>query len=248
MNIAKKSFSRLKLLVSVSLIMALLSFSFVGETGAWLVSTSGADSTTMTKASVSVKINGSGGPAAAYITNTGTIPVYIRVIPVVNWVNDQDNNWYDSGTWSGTRQYLARSPIKGAAGSTVTNNDGSTSTADYTFTVRSADWLETTVTETVGNTTVKYTVLYYRKPLAANDNTSTMFSAFTAHGAKSKELEYAGKDLTYKLTTDFLVDAIQCESSCTSVNDTAAVQKWKVTLSGIGGNITAGPTADFQPS
>ncbi len=244
-------FSVSKRILVASLLAAIMAFSFVGETGAWLVHASGSDSTTMTKANVDIVINGSGSPVNAYVTNNGSVPVYVRVTLAVNWINNDANNWQNGdGSRTQTRQVLAaggRGPVKGAQNATYVNDDGTTSKVDYDYTVRSADWLETTVTESMGSGSISYTVLYYRKPLAPNTSTSTMLSAFNAWNGKTKNYFMHSKLLTYTLTTDFLADAIQCESSdrfAGATTQTAVAQEWGVTLSGVGGNITSGPGTD----
>lgn len=242
-----------KRILVASLLAVIMAFSFVGETGAWLVHTSGVDSTTMTKGGVDIAINGSGSPANAYVTNNGNVPVYVRVAVAVNWINNDASNWLNGdGSRSKTRQVLAKGgqgPQKGAQNTTYKNDDGTTSKVDYNYTVRTADWLEANVTENMGSSSISYTILYYRKPLAPGASTSTMFSAFNAWNGKTKTYYVHSKNLTFTLTTDFLADAIQCETSgrLDSTAKTAAVQEWGVTLSAVGGNITAGPTGDTIP-
>lgn len=248
----KKIFSLTKRILIVSLLCATLSFSFVGETSAYLIHSVGTDLTTLQSNNIDVVVGGSGSAVNAYVQNNGTAPAYVRVVVAVNWVNQETNNWdTGGGNLQTTRQVLARVPVKGAQNATYANDDGSTSKVDYNYTVRSADWLETTITETVGGISVSYTVLYYRKPLAAGAKTTTMFSAFNVWNGSTRTHHVQNTDRTFNLTTDFLVDAIQCETASRftgTTAQTAVVQEWNVTLSGVGGDITAGPTTDAIPS
>jgi len=245
-----KKFSLTKRILIASLLCAVLAFSFVGETGAYLIHSSGVQTNTLQKSTLDIVVGGSGSAVNAYVQNNGTVPAYVRVVVAVNWVNQETNNWDTGGNLQTTRQVLARVPVKGAQNATYANDDGSTSTVDYNYTVRSADWLETTITETVGGISVAYTVLYYRKPLAAGAKTTTMFSAFNVWNGSTKTHYVQNANRTFNLTTDFLVDAIQCETASRfggTTAQTAVVQEWGVTLSGVGGNITAGPTTDAIP-
>ncbi|MBQ6818776.1 MAG: hypothetical protein IJP35_04125 [Clostridia bacterium] len=247
-----KIFSLIKRILIVSLLCGVLSFSFVGETSAYLIHSVGTDLTTLQSNNIDVVVGGSGSAVNAYVQNNGNMPAYVRVVVAVNWVNQEANNWIATGGALGTtRQVLARAPVKGAQNATYANDDGTTSKADYNYTVRSADWLETTITETVGSGSVSYTVLYYRKPLAAGAKTTTMFSAFDVWNGTTKIYNVQSTNRTFNLTTDFLVDAIQCETASRfagTTAQTAVVQEWNVTLSGVGGDITAGPTTDAIPS
>ncbi len=246
----KKRFSLTKRILIVSILCAVLAFSFVGETGAWLFHATGVDSTTLQRGTLDIVIQGSGSAANAYVRNNGNVPAYVRVVVAVNWVNQEAGNWVVSGVSSTTRQVLASAPVKGAQNAAYANADGTTSYADYNYTVRTTDWLEVPITETMGSGSINYTVLYYRKPLPAGGTTSTMFSSFNAWNGTSKAAFSQKVYRTFNLTTDFLVDAIQCETSdkfAGATTQTAVAQEWGVTLSGVGGNITNGPSTDAMP-
>ncbi len=244
----KKKFSLTKRILIVALLCGVLSFSFVGETGAWLLHTTGTDITTLQNSKIDVVVGGSGSAVNAYVQNNGTVPAYVRVVVSVNWVNQETNNWVATGgVLQTTRQVLARVPVKGAQNATYGNDDGTTSKVDYNYTVRTADWLQRDITENG----VTYTVLYYRKPLAVGAKTTTMFSAFNVWNGSTRTYHVQNTTRTFNLTTDFLVDAIQCENASRfggTTAQTAVVQEWGVTLSGVGGDITAGPTTDAIPS
>ena len=244
MNMNKKRFHRSKLLVITALLVAMLSVSFVGETGAWLVHTSGTDSTTMTKVTNTTLTIGGTWPKLT-ITNNSNIPMYVRAAFCVNYVNDTASNWNNGSSWTQGRLYLARVP-KSAA---YTNDDGTSQSAEYSYTVGSG-WVEKSFNDVIGNATATWKILYYTAPLGAGKTTSAMFSAFTGN-VDTRTVTVHNKSQTFSLTFDMLVDSIQCETSSRfsgGTTGTAIYKAWGVTPASVGGNMSSYPTGDAYVS
>ncbi len=241
----KTFFRRSKRLLIIALLLATLSFSMVGETGAWLKHTSSADSTTMTKSTYGLEFSGS-TLTALKVKNTSNVPMYVRVAFAVNYVNTESGNWYNSdGTYSQTRQYLADAP-KNAS---YTNDDNTTASADYTYTLNTG-WAEKNISETVNGVTVTYKIIYLTSPLAAGaTSTNAIFKSFTAN-KKTKTYYMAGKNRTYTMTVDLVADAIQAENSgrFSGTTNTAVYKAWGVTPASVGGDLSKYPTADSMPN
>ena len=240
----KSFFRRSKLVVAVALLVALLSVSFVGETGAWLVHTSGNDTTTMQKATYGLEFSGS-TLTALKVKNTSNVPMYVRVTFAVNYVNTDSDNWYQDSKYSQTRQYLADSP-KNAS---YTNDDSTTASADYTYTLNTG-WAEKNISETVNGVTVTYKIIYLTSPLAAGaTSTNAIFKSFTAN-KKTKTYYMAGKTRTYTMTVDLVADAIQAENSgrFSGTTSTAVYKAWGVTPASVGGDLSSYPSADSMPN
>ena len=240
MNQKKSIFSRSKLLIVTALLVSLLSVSFVGETGAWLVSTSGADSTTMTKVTPTTLTIGGNWPKIT-VKNNSNIPMYVRAVFCVNYINDTAGNWNNGSSWEQGRLYLARTP-KSAA---YTNDDGTTQSAEYSYTVGSG-WTEKTFTEGIGNATVTWKILYYTAPLAAGATSNPMFTAFSGN-VDTRTVYVHNKQQTFSLTFDVMVDSIQAETASRfsgGVTDTALYKAWGVKPASVGGNMSTYPTGD----
>ncbi len=234
----KTFFRRSKLLIVTALLVAMLSVSFVGETGAWLKHTSSADSTTMTKFTNNT-LTLSGTWPKITVKNNSNIPMYVRVFVAVNYINDQAKNWNNSEQW---RLYWAQAPSESA----TTQPDGISAVADYSLTVAS-DWKRQDVTETVGGKSVKYMVFYYTPVLAAGATTSAMFTKFAATSSeKTKSITVHSTPLTFTMTAELFADGIQAERSAhfSGTTNTAVYKAWGVTPASVGGALSTFPTAD----
>ena len=227
----KTFFHRSKLIVVVAFLVAGLSFSMVGETGAWLVHTSGTDSTTMTKFTNNT-LTLSGTWPAITVKNNSNIPMYVRVVMAVNYINDTSNNWNGNAQW---RLYWAQAPSTSA----TTQPDGLSASADYSFTVNSS-WKRQDISETVGDKTVKYMVFYYTPVLAAGGTTTKIFDAFTGSD-KTKTITVHSKSLSFKMTAELLVEGIQAERSAhfSGTTSTAVYKAWGVTPASVGGALSS---------
>lgn len=190
------------------------------STYAYLVHSSGADETTLTKPTISGDIVGDNF-ANLQVKNNGSIKVYVRVVPIINFTYLGKDGAGADGIF-----YCAEPPST----TPVTYRNGMTRSADYAVEYNTTDWLK-------GGDGY----YYLRTPLAVNATSAKLVNSFTVNNSS---LTYAG--YTYYLTAEAACEVIQCESM---VVDTPAVEDaWGVTLAGdSGSNIIAAPAADFDP-
>ncbi len=208
-----------KFIICALACIAIISVAAAG-TYAYLVHSSGADETTLTKTVVSGDIVGSNF-ANLQVKNTGNSKVYVRVVPIINFTYlGKDGDGAD-GIF-----YCAEPPST----TTVTYRNKLTRSADYAVQYNTTDWLK-------GGDGY----YYLKTPLDVNATSAKLVNSFTVHRST---FAYAGQ--TYYLTAEAACEVIQCESM---VVDTPAVEDaWGVTLAGdSGSNIIAAPAADFDP-
>ncbi len=228
---------RIKQLVIVLCILAML----VPMNGsmAYLVHTSGSDSTKMTKAYIEVEafsLSGHTFPNQLKVKNTGNATCWVRVMIDINWINETSGNWYDGSKWVNGRMILGESPRS----SSGTYPNGMPWTADYTMTDYTADghWLKG----------AEQGVYYYRYPLAQNEETAQVVNLFQAIRKTRTETIQEDKALTYNLTVDVSVDAIQYETPSRFSGTPAVVSEWGVTLNSDKNEIAKVPVKDYSPT
>ena len=231
--------NRFKKLKSYILVVCILSMlTPLSGSGAWLVSTSGNDSTSMTKASVSVEAipyDGYTLPNQLRVRNNGNTKAWVRVMFDINWTNEEAGNWYNGSSWVDGRLIYGQSPRE----TNGTHVNGMPWTADYTWKDWTADghWLK-------GN---EEKVFYYRYPVNANGGMSAQLTQNITVHHKTMTAQSQGYSRTFQFTIDISVDAIQWEDPAYFSGTPAVVSEWGVTLNSAKDQIAAVPVKDFVP-
>ncbi|MBR4868550.1 MAG: hypothetical protein IKU10_05285 [Clostridia bacterium] len=228
---------RVKLFIIVICILAMLVP--MNSSMAWLVHTSGNDSTTMTKGNIAVEaysLSGHVFPNQLVVKNNGNTKCWIRVIVDINWVNETTDNWWNGSQWVSGRLIYGESPRDSAG----TYPNGMPWTADYTMTDWTADkhWLKG----------AEKGVFYYVRPLNPNEQTPQVVNLFQVHRKTLSDTIQQDKSLTFNLTVDVSVDAIQYEEPSRFSGTPAVVTEWGVTLNSDKNQITKAPVKDYSPS
>ncbi len=231
-----KHFTKMKSVVLVICILAMLTP--MSSSGAWLVHTSGTDSTTMTKGNVSVEafsLSGYSLPNQLKVRNNGNVKAWVRVKFDINWTNEQSGNWYDGSSWTDGRLIYGQSPRETSG----THVNGMPWTADYTWADYTSDgnWLK-------GN---ENKVFYYKWPVEANGGSTPQLTKDITIHHKTLTAYSQGNARTFNLTFDISVDAIQWEDPAKFSGTPAVVSEWGVTLNSGKNEIAAVPPKDFIP-
>ncbi|MBR6548531.1 MAG: hypothetical protein IKT68_03210 [Clostridia bacterium] len=230
-----KCFHIVKRYVLLVCILAMLTP--LSGSGAWLVHTSGIDSTTMQKGNVNVvavPLTGYSLPNQLKVRNDGNVKAWVRVKFDINWTNEETNNWLTSSGWSSGRLIYGQAPRENSG----THVNGMPWTADYTWADYTADghWL-------VGK---EEKVFYFKYPVKPGDLTVQLTKNITVHH-KTLTAQSQGVARTFNLTFDISVDAIQWEDPAKFSGTPAVVSEWGVTLNSNKDAITAVPPKDFIP-
>ncbi len=206
---------------------------------AYLVSKSGTDSTQMTKAYIEVEafsLSGHIFPNQLKVKNTGNATCWVRVMIDINWINETPGNWYNGSKWVDGRMIYGESP-RSTSGAYP---NGMPWTADYIMTDYTADghWLKG----------AEQGVYYYRYPLSGNEESTQVINLFQVLRKSRTETIQQNKPLTYNLTVDVAVDAIQYEDPSRFSGTPAVVSEWGVTLNSDKNEISKVPVKDYNPT